>query len=85
MPPERDYDLPPVQPTRRMAVVRGLRPRLWTKRVLAEGVSSGTGDREGGREPSGQPPPAIEAPVTYDEQAHLHGGPQPKPLMDLED
>jgi hypothetical protein len=38
MTPERDTPLPAVQPARRVAVVRGLRPRLWSKRFLARGL-----------------------------------------------
>ena len=85
MAPERDYDLPPVQPTRRLATVRGLRPRLWTKRVLTQGAASEAADQEEPREAAREPAPAVDAPVTYDGQAHLHGGPKPEPLVDLED
>lgn len=81
MAPERDGSLPPVQPTRRMATVRGLNPRLWSKRFLAKPVEPD--------EPVDRPPaesaPTAEAPLTYDEHAHLHGGEAPAPRVDLQD
>jgi hypothetical protein len=85
MAPERDTDLPPVQPTRRMAVVRGLRPRLWTQRVLPHSSFSA---ETSGKEPEGSAKkfePTPEAPLTYDDHAHLHGGPGSQPNVDLED
>ncbi len=78
MAPERDEDLPPIQPSRRMAVVRGLRARLWPKRVLPRPSAPA-------EEAKPEPPPPAEEPVTYDDQAHLHGGPAPRPKVDLED
>ena len=78
MAPERDGNLPPVQPSRRMAIVRGLNPRLWTKRFLARPT-----------EPEEKQPeetePTAEAPLTYDEHAHLHGGEVPPSQVDLRD
>lgn len=85
MPPERDSNLPPVQPTRRMAVVRGLRPRLWTKRVVPHAsLSDETSAREA-QDPTVDFEPTPEAPLTYDDHAHLHGGPGSQPRVDLED
>ena len=81
MAPERDGNLPPVQPTRRMAIVRGLNPRLWTKRFLprpAEPAESAE------RQPV-EAEPAAEAPITYDEHAQLHGGEAPSLRVDLQD
>lgn len=78
---ERDVRLPPVQPGRRTAVVRGLHPRLWPKRVLPRPNP----EPEEAPEQERREPPSPEAPLTYDDHAHLHGGPQPKPRVDLED
>lgn len=81
MAPERDADLPPIQATRRTAVVRGLRPRLWSRRVLPPVPPQA---RQG--TPGDEPPPVpVDGPLTYDDQGHLHGGPQRRTRMDLED
>lgn len=85
MAPERDNDLPPVEPARRLATVRGLRPRLWTKRVLDRGAGEDSADPGNRQPPPADPEPPGEDPLTYDEQAHLHGGPKPKPRVDLQD
>lgn len=86
MAPERDSgDLPPVQPSRRLAVVRGLHPRLWARRVLPRGGAPRDEAEEGGGIPPAKPGSDPEAPLTYDDQAHLHGGPGSRPRMDLEE
>lgn len=86
---ERDNDLPPVQPARRTAVVRGLRPRLWPKRVIPRNPAGHAPDRPSGPSPESAaapaPAPPPEAPLTYDDHAHLHGGPGSAPRLDLED
>ncbi len=81
MAPERDGTLPPVQPSRRMAIVRGLNPRLWAKRFLARSAEP---DESENRQPV-ESAPTSEAPLTYDEHAHLHGGEAPAPRVDLQD
>jgi hypothetical protein len=77
MTPERDTPLPAVQPARRVAVVRGLRPRLWSKRFLARGLPIDAANPDDPQDPT--------APLTYDDRARLHGGPGTGPHVDLED
>lgn len=81
---QADDEILPVQPPRRSALVRGLRPRLWAKRALPPAPA---GPGRAAPEPplESDPNPAPEAPLTYDDQAHLHGGPGTGPRLDLED